>query len=389
MPNGTRTAAPGPLEAEGGPHLERGPGSVGEQHGRGVGSERGVEAVEHLGQKVVELEVRKRGVGDALEASGDPGRLTRVVEQVGTVEGERHPAGDVLGDCELPGAERRALVAAGEQHHSERSSARCQRHEHRRPHVELLHDVDVLGALKQVVQHLLCEVRDHLRLTVDEHATDVRGLRIGGICAQALGERGLLGTGMSDGDPLEAAASVDDVDHDHVRQPRSGEPRDALKAGPRFDRCGDDLACLHQELEPPLALCLLGPLGFEHDGDDAGGFAIRMFQRAQGGVYPHGRAVAAPDVETALPRSPAGRPLADLPREGDLIVGDDEVDDGPPDRGVRGDAEQLLGSGVPDCHPEVSVGHDDGCRSLANHIRRHDLLDDAHGPPCKSWTPSR
>ena len=149
---------------------------------------------------------------------------------------------------------------------------------------------------------------------------------LGGYRAQALGERGLLGTGMSDGDPLEAAASVDDVDHDHVRQPRSGEPRDALKAGPRFDRCGDDLACLHQELEPPLALCLLGPLGFEHDGDDPGGFAIRMFQRAQGGVYPHGRAVAAPDVETALPRSPAGRPLADLPREGDLIVGDDEVD---------------------------------------------------------------
>ena len=128
-----------------------------------------MEAVEHLGQKVVELEVRKRGVGDALEASGDPGRLTRVVEQVGTVEGERHPAGDVLGDGELPGAERRALVAAGEQHHSERSSARCQRHEHRRPHVELLHDVDVLGALKQVVQHLLCEVRDHLRLTIVQH----------------------------------------------------------------------------------------------------------------------------------------------------------------------------------------------------------------------------
>ena len=54
------------------------PGDVGEEHGRRVRSELGVEAVEHLGEQVVELEVRERGIGDALEAAGDLGGLTRV-----------------------------------------------------------------------------------------------------------------------------------------------------------------------------------------------------------------------------------------------------------------------------------------------------------------------
>ena len=84
----------------------------------------------------------------------------------------------------------------------------------------------------------------------------------------------------------------------------------------------------------------------------------------------------------ALPCSAGGGSLADLARQPDLRFGDDQVDDRTAARGVGGDAEQLLGGGVPDRNPEVRIGDHDGRRSLADHIRRHDFLDDAHGPSC-------
>ena len=216
-----------------------------------------VQPVEHLGQQVVELQVGQRGVGDALEAPRDLCRLARISEQPGAVERECHPAGDVLGDGQLPRAERRPLAVAGEQHHPKHPAPRGERHVHRRAHVELPHDLDVLGAAKPLAQHLLGEIRHDLGQAVDEHAPDERRLGIRRIGAEPLGERSLVGAGVGDGGPLEPAVGTGDVDDDEVCQPRGRHPGDALESGVRLDGRRQDLAGLDEQLQPPFAIGLL------------------------------------------------------------------------------------------------------------------------------------
>ena len=249
--------AAGLLVAERGPHLERRARHVGEQHGGGIGPELRVQPVEHLGQQVVELQVGERGVGDALEAPRDLCRLARISEQPRRVERECHPAGDVLGDGQLPRAERRPLAVAGEQHHPKHPAPRGERHVHRRAHVELPHDLDVLGAAEPLAQHLLGEIRHDLGQAVDEHAPDERRLGIRRIGTEPLGERSLVGAGVGDGGPLEPAVGTGDVDDDEVCQPRRRHPGDALEPGVRLDGRRQDLAGLDEQLQPPFAIGLL------------------------------------------------------------------------------------------------------------------------------------
>ena len=238
----------------------------------------------------------------------------------------------------------------------------------------------MLGAAEPLAQHLLGEIRHDLGQAVDEHAPDERRLGIRRIGTEPLGERSLVGAGVGDGGPLEPAVGTGDVDDDEVCQPRRRHPGDALEPGVRLHGRRQDLAGLDEQLQPPFAIGLRA-LRVERDRHDSDRVPAGIDQGADGGVHADRRAVAAPDVELALPCSSGGGALADLARQADLCFGDHQVQDRTAGRGVGRDAEQLLGGGIPDRNPEVRVGDHDGRRSLADHIRRHDLLDDVHGPP--------
>ena len=102
-----------------------------------------------------------------------------------------------------------------------------------------------------------------------------------------------------------------------------------------------------------------------------------MSGRSGGIAMPRTASALAQSQTTAARRGP----FADLAREPVPVLGDDELEQRPSDRGLRRDAEQSLGGGIPDGDPKAGVHGYDGCRSLADHIRRHDVLDDVHGAP--------
>ena len=195
---------------------------------------------------------------------------------------------------------------------------------------------------------------------------------------------GLLGTGVGDRGPLEAAVRRrgrrSRRDRPATQPPferrsggrRAARPtppgsRSSARGAPAAARGRPPLPARRRARRPRRPTALAVGIGQRARGRRARGWASR--RRA-------GRRTPPCHARPAAARSPIWRASPTW------RLGDDEVQDRPPDRGVGGDAEQLLGGGVPDRNPEVRVGDHDGCRSLANHIRRHDLLDDAHGPPC-------
>jgi hypothetical protein len=259
-----------------------------------------------------------------------------------------------------------------------------ERHEHRRPHAQPADDVEMLRVAHPLAKHLFGEVCRDLRAALDENAADVRSLRVGRIRAEPLRKLGHAGLRVGDRGALEPALAVDQIDDDEIGQPCGRDSRDALQAGARLDRRRQELARLHQQLEPPLAVGLLPPLRLEDDRDHSDALAVEVEQRPHRRVDADRRAVAAARVELTLPGAPGRRPLAYLACKTELRLRDDEVRDRLSDRRIGGDAEQLLGGGVPDGNPEAGIGDHHGCGSLADHIRRHDVLDDTHGPPSNS-----
>ena len=93
-----------------------------------------------------------------------------------------------------------------------------------------LHDLDVLGAAKPLVQHLLGQVCDDLGQAVDDHPLHERRLRDPadrrGASRRARPGRG----GCARPRPARTGRRPEDVDDDEVGQPRRRHPGDALEA---------------------------------------------------------------------------------------------------------------------------------------------------------------
>ena len=135
----------------------------------------------------------------------DPGRLTRVVAAARRCRARAPPAGRCPRRRPAPGGRtaRARGVPASSITPSTRPRAASGTYIAER--MSSCFTISMCsGPRSRSSQHLLGEVRDHLGLAVDEHATDVRRLRIRRICARSCSASAdLLGTGVRDGDPLE------------------------------------------------------------------------------------------------------------------------------------------------------------------------------------------
>ena len=222
-----------------------------------------------LGERLVDPDVPQVGVEER-EARGrrreerveEGQRLGRLAEEPRVVDGERGPARQLGGECQVLLAVHPSGLGREQRDRSQRPSARDERHRDQGARL----DVDVRGqALRvgRVARELRRgQVRDELRLGVADDAGDADvGVGIEGMPfedgADALG----LPAGVLHGEPLDRPVRTALVDDAPVRDGWDGEPGDVAQGRVDVQRAGELLARPREEAEPLLGAQALGELG--------------------------------------------------------------------------------------------------------------------------------
>jgi hypothetical protein len=180
-----------------------------------------------------------------------PGRVRALLDlavEAGAVEGEREPRGEILGEGDLVGRIRRALLGAGERQHAELLLARLQRHGDDRARVEVVEE------RHPRCRRALVQLREDARAPALEDGAHL----LLGVVRGAAGAVGLDQRAPGRGDPAQLVRLVHDVDHAPVGEVDDHQLGDAPEGAVELRARGDVAADTPQEVEARAALGALG-----------------------------------------------------------------------------------------------------------------------------------
>jgi len=185
--------------------------------------------------------------------------------EAGVLDGGRGAQGEILRELEVVVAEAAAALGGGERQRAERAVGGPHRHDHQRAHADPSDRLELLRVLNRVLAEPVRDLGQQLGGAAPDDAGDAGGRRrVGRVAAaQVRGHGDLLGVGVRERDLLDRAVGVRQVDGAPVRQPRDGEPGDALQRLLVVEARSEELSGAGEE-----ALALLGLLGLRDVLDD-------------------------------------------------------------------------------------------------------------------------